>query len=141
VARWRFEFSGEVQVGDFVTIEITEPELEALIEERLQTGAFKSVEEVLLYALRSGSNANQALSTVPESPAQDIVPVFFRCAVSIWISREIPPRAARSNSQGPEIALGTATCSTPTFRPSSARAAPIRASTNGCGISLQQGLS
>lgn len=36
-----------------VTIEISRPELEALIEERLRTGAFQNVEEVLLDALKS----------------------------------------------------------------------------------------
>lgn len=36
-----------------MTIEIHKPELEALIMERLRSGAFESVEEVLLQALQS----------------------------------------------------------------------------------------
>jgi hypothetical protein len=34
-----------------MTIEITKPEVEALIKERLQTGAFKDAEDVILQAL------------------------------------------------------------------------------------------
>jgi hypothetical protein len=36
-----------------MTIEIHQPEFEALIEERMQTGAFASVEDVLLQALKA----------------------------------------------------------------------------------------
>jgi Arc/MetJ-type ribon-helix-helix transcriptional regulator len=36
-----------------VTIQITKPELEALIKRRLETGAFKDAEDVILEALRS----------------------------------------------------------------------------------------
>jgi Arc/MetJ-type ribon-helix-helix transcriptional regulator len=36
-----------------VTIQITKPEVEALIKRRLETGAFKDVEDVILQALRS----------------------------------------------------------------------------------------
>ena len=36
-----------------MTIEIQKPELEALIQERMQTGAFTSVEDALLEALKS----------------------------------------------------------------------------------------
>jgi hypothetical protein len=36
-----------------MTIEIRQPELEALIRERMKTGAFQSVEDVLLQALNS----------------------------------------------------------------------------------------
>ncbi len=35
-----------------MTIEIHQPEIEALIQQRLQSGAFHDVEEVLLHALR-----------------------------------------------------------------------------------------
>jgi antitoxin ParD1/3/4 len=35
----------------WMTIEITRPEIEALIQERLHTGAFENVEDVLLDAL------------------------------------------------------------------------------------------
>jgi Arc/MetJ-type ribon-helix-helix transcriptional regulator len=36
-----------------VTIQITRPEVEALIKRRLKTGAFKNAEDVILQALRS----------------------------------------------------------------------------------------
>ena len=36
-----------------MTIEIQRPELEALIHERMKTGAFKNVEDVLMEALRA----------------------------------------------------------------------------------------
>jgi len=36
-----------------VTIQITRPEVEALIKRRLETGAFKDAEDVILQALRS----------------------------------------------------------------------------------------
>ncbi len=39
-----------------MTIEIHEPELEALIARRMESGAFKSVEEALLQALKSAPN-------------------------------------------------------------------------------------
>jgi len=47
-----------------MTIEIQRPELEALIQERMQEGAFESVEDVLL----------QALKTAPASSRQDSAP-------------------------------------------------------------------
>ena len=40
-----------------MTIEIQRPELEKLIEQRMRSGAFRSVEDVLLHALTSGSTA------------------------------------------------------------------------------------
>ena len=36
-----------------MTIEITKPEIEALIQQRIQSGAFTSAEDVILQALRS----------------------------------------------------------------------------------------
>ena len=36
-----------------VTIQITKPEIEALIEQRLRSGAFKDAEDVILQALQS----------------------------------------------------------------------------------------
>lgn len=40
-----------------MTIQITRPEVEELIERRLQTGAFKDAEDVILQALRSSETA------------------------------------------------------------------------------------
>jgi len=39
-----------------MAIEITQPEVEALIRERLESGAFKNAEEVILHALRSSEH-------------------------------------------------------------------------------------
>ena len=41
-----------------MTIEITRPEVEALIQQRIQSGAFASAEDVILHALRSLSPAH-----------------------------------------------------------------------------------
>jgi len=43
-----------------VTIQITRPEVEALIERRLKTGAFKDAEDVILQALRSSESGESA---------------------------------------------------------------------------------
>jgi hypothetical protein len=45
-----------------MTIEIHEPELEALIRARMETGAFRSVEEALMQALKA--------APVPELPIE-----------------------------------------------------------------------
>ena len=39
-----------------MTIQITRPEVEALIKRRLETGAFKDAEDVILQALRFSEN-------------------------------------------------------------------------------------
>jgi hypothetical protein len=43
-----------------VTIEIHKPELEALIQERMRSGEFQNVEDVLLQALKSSTLGEQA---------------------------------------------------------------------------------
>ncbi|MFN7921595.1 MAG: hypothetical protein U0Q16_15955 [Bryobacteraceae bacterium] len=47
-----------------MTIQITQPEVEALIQQRMQSGAFATPEEVVLDALRSSKVAQPA---TPES--------------------------------------------------------------------------
>jgi hypothetical protein len=44
-----------------MTIEIHQPELESLIQQRMKSGAFRSIEEVLMHALTvaSASEANE----------------------------------------------------------------------------------
>jgi hypothetical protein len=42
-----------------MTIEIHQPEIEALIQQRLQSGAFHDVEDVLLHALKSSDPARR----------------------------------------------------------------------------------
>ena len=39
-----------------MTIQITRPEVEALIKRRLETGAFKDAEDVILHALKSSES-------------------------------------------------------------------------------------
>jgi hypothetical protein len=39
-----------------VTIQITNPEVEALVNRRLKTGAFKDAEDVILHALKSSES-------------------------------------------------------------------------------------
>ncbi|HXP83758.1 MAG TPA: hypothetical protein VN841_03525 [Bryobacteraceae bacterium] len=56
-----------------MTIQITKPEVEALINERLQSGAFKDAEDVILQALQ----ASPPTTPLPEAPpAKDIVELF-----------------------------------------------------------------
>ncbi len=40
-----------------MTIQITQPEVEAIIQQRLNTGSFKDAEDVILQALRSSPHA------------------------------------------------------------------------------------
>jgi hypothetical protein len=56
-----------------MTIQITRPEVEALINERLQSGEFKDAEEVILQALQSSAPATPLPDT---PPAKDIVDLF-----------------------------------------------------------------
>jgi hypothetical protein len=53
--------------ADAMTIQITNPEVEALINQRLQTGGFKDAEDVVWQALQSSP---------PRGPAKDIVELF-----------------------------------------------------------------
>jgi len=47
------ERCGMNRVAKPMTIEIHQPELEALIEQRIDSGAFRNVEDVLMQALKS----------------------------------------------------------------------------------------
>jgi Arc/MetJ-type ribon-helix-helix transcriptional regulator len=57
-------------------IEITQPEVEALIQQRLQSGAFKSAEDVILHALRSSEpehlTSADLIHALQSSPYRDI---------------------------------------------------------------------
>ncbi len=44
-----------------MTIQINRPEVEALINQRLQTGAFQDAEDVILQALRSSERERQEI--------------------------------------------------------------------------------
>jgi hypothetical protein len=56
-----------------MTIQITKPEVEEMINQRLQSGAFKDAEDVILQAMQS-SSPTAPLSSAP--PAKDIVELF-----------------------------------------------------------------
>jgi hypothetical protein len=49
-----------------MTIEIQRPELEALIHERMKSGAFQSVEDVLMQALQASSAPGEKGPRPPE---------------------------------------------------------------------------
>lgn len=59
-----------------MTIEITRPEVEALILQRIQSGAFSSPEDVILHALRSSDPAAPTgavlIAAMQASPHKDI---------------------------------------------------------------------
>jgi hypothetical protein len=58
-----------------MTIQITKPEVEALINQRLQTGGFKDAEDVVWQALQSSPSK----TTIPSSDAaaaKDMVELF-----------------------------------------------------------------
>jgi hypothetical protein len=56
--------------GAFMTIEITKPEVEALITQRLQSGVFKDAEDVILQALKTSPPAPAS------TPTKDIEELF-----------------------------------------------------------------
>jgi hypothetical protein len=57
--------------ADAMTIQITKPEVEALINQRLESGAFKDAEDVIMQALQSST---QKQSDAP--PAKNIEELF-----------------------------------------------------------------
>ena len=59
--------------GGWMTIQITKPEVEEMINQRLQSGAFKDAEDVILQALQSSSPTAPLPSALP---AKDIVELF-----------------------------------------------------------------
>jgi hypothetical protein len=56
-----------------MTIRITQPEVEALIKQCLQTGKFRNAEDVILQALQSFPSTS---SQPDATPAKDIVGLF-----------------------------------------------------------------
>ncbi|RXH54176.1 hypothetical protein [Granulicella sibirica] len=64
-----------------MTIEIHQPELEAMIQQRIDSGAFQNVEDVLLHAMKalpaasaraSSSTGAKLVAAMQSSPARDI---------------------------------------------------------------------
>jgi hypothetical protein len=92
-----------------VTIQITKPEVEALINRRLKTGAFKDAEDVILQALRS-SEAEKAAPrkrggrrssgygpSAKRSASRSVASPFVSCAmrrVREWRLSSMPPYVA-----------------------------------------------
>jgi hypothetical protein len=58
-----------------MTIQINKPEVEALINQRLQSGEFRDAEDVVLQALQALPPTAVA-TPVPAPPAKDIVELF-----------------------------------------------------------------
>jgi hypothetical protein len=59
-----------------MTIQITKPELEALIRQRLETGGFKDAEDVVFQALQSAPPTTATSAQASVSSAKDIVELF-----------------------------------------------------------------
>jgi hypothetical protein len=56
-----------------MTIEIHQPEIEALIQQRLQSGAFRDVEDVLMQALKSSPGPAMPVKEESVSTGADLV--------------------------------------------------------------------
>ena len=60
-----------------MTIQITKPEIEALINQRLQSGGFKDAEDVVFQALQSSPpNAVTTQQQTDDSDAKNMVELF-----------------------------------------------------------------
>lgn len=59
-----------------MTIHITKPEVEALINQRLQSGGFKDAEDVILHALQSSSPDAATSPHLEPPPTKDIEELF-----------------------------------------------------------------
>ncbi len=89
-----------------MTIEITSPELEALIELRLRSGAYRNPEDVILQTLRDSAPATRTaadlIAAMPASPYKEI---------DLEPTREVQPFAMRrcnGLAGGYQRTLGTA---------------------------------
>ena len=59
-----------------MTIQITKPEVDALINQRLRSGRFKDAEEVVWQALQSSPPEATAMPPRDARPAKDMVELF-----------------------------------------------------------------
>jgi len=59
-----------------MTIQITRPEVEALSNQRLQSGSFKDAEDVILQALQTSPPRPSTTSQPELTPAKDIEELF-----------------------------------------------------------------
>jgi hypothetical protein len=55
-----------------MTIQITKPEVEALINQRLQSGWFKDAEDVIFQALQSSPATPPPVATAPDRSLQEV---------------------------------------------------------------------
>jgi hypothetical protein len=62
--------------ADAMTIQITKPEVEALINQRLRSGGFKDAEDVVWQALQSSTPEAAATLRRSAQPAKDMVELF-----------------------------------------------------------------
>jgi hypothetical protein len=62
--------------ADTMTIQITKPEVEALINQRLRSGGFKDAEDVVWQALQSSPPDAAATPSKIVQPAKDMVELF-----------------------------------------------------------------
>ncbi len=65
-----------------MSIVITRPEIEALIKQRLETGAFQGPEDVILDALRSSESGQLNTSPMPATSAEEKARAFVQWAAS-----------------------------------------------------------
>ena len=63
-----------------MTIQITKPELEALINQRLQTGGFKDAEDVILHALQTSQEKPAATHQPGAAPSNRSLREVFDAA-------------------------------------------------------------
>jgi hypothetical protein len=59
-----------------MTIQITKPEVEALINQRLRSGGFKDAEDIVWQALQSSPPEAAAAAPKGAEPAKDMVELF-----------------------------------------------------------------
>ena len=65
-----------IKEAALMTIQITKPEVEALINQRLQTGGFKDADDVVFQALQSLPPATATTLQPDAPPAKDIDELF-----------------------------------------------------------------
>ena len=80
-----------------MTIEIHRPELEALIQERMKSGAFQSVEDVLMQALKSALPATELSCEPATHSGADLVAAM---QASPYREIDLEPPSARLPVRG-----------------------------------------
>ena len=78
-----------------MTIEIHQPELEALIQQRMASGAFHDVEDVLIYALKSAPPVDVSA----KAPKQTLDEMFAK-ARGLLTEEEVDTVFLRDTSPG-----------------------------------------